>query len=236
MKNIPIVILNKDRLDPLKKLVNVLQNKNYNNIIIVDNRSTYLPLLNWYETSKLNIFYNNIPETLFDTGTLHRLAYEVKHHIFTEIVKDYFIFTDSDVVPIDEIPDNFVEDMIYVLNKYNKHKIGLGLKIDDLPIDQPAAKDAIKTEAPYWDNKVEDKEFDLYAAPIDTTFAVYAPNSTAGWSANCLRMGGKYIARHMPWYYDINNLPEDEYFYLKHLEYNKGPVYSIRIKGLITSK
>jgi hypothetical protein len=37
----------------------------------------------------------------------------------------------------------------------------------------------------------------------------------------------------MPWYYDINNLPEDEYHYLKNLEHNKGPVYSYKNKTFI---
>jgi hypothetical protein len=126
--------------------------------------------------------------------------------------------------------------MIYVLNKYNKDKIGLGLKIDDLPIDQPSTKDVLQIETPYWNAKFDDEEFDLYVAPIDTTFSVYAPGSIPLWSSNCFRMGGKYIAKHIPWYYDINNLPEDEYHYLKNLEYNKGPVYSIRLKDTFNIK
>lgn len=233
MKNIPIIILNKDRFEPLKQLINILNYKGYNNITIIDNKSTYSPLLDWYKDSNVDIFYNDIPETLFDNGTLYRLMQEIKHPKFVNLIQNYYIFTDSDVVPIDEIPNNFVEDMMYILNKYKKHKIGLGLKIDDLPEDQPSTKDVLQIETPYWNTKFEDPEFDLYASPIDTTFAIYSPGSVALWSSDCLRMGGKYIAKHMPWYYDINNLPEDEYHYLKNLENNKGPVYSYKNKSFI---
>jgi hypothetical protein len=233
MKDIPIIILNKDRFEPLKQLISILNCKKYHNITIIDNKSTYPPLLDWYKNSNIDVFYNDIPETLFDNGTLYRLMHEIKHPKFVDLTQGYYVFTDSDVVPIDDIPDNFIEDMIYVLDKYKKHKIGLGLKIDDLPENQPSTKDVLQIETPYWNTKLEDPEFDLYASPVDTTFAVYSPGSTALWASDCFRMGGKYIAKHMPWYYDINNLPEDEYHYLKNLEHNKGPVYSYKNKTFI---
>ena len=62
MKNIPIVILNRDRLYPLIDQVNVLRQKGYNNITIIDNQSTYQPLLEWYKQDGLDVFYNDITE------------------------------------------------------------------------------------------------------------------------------------------------------------------------------
>jgi hypothetical protein len=241
MKNIPIVILNKDRLVPTKMLVESLHKKGYYNITIIDNQSTYPLLLEWYANSKLDVFYNNVAETKFDNGTFAVLAGKasyapgVKHPKFSKIVEDYYIFTDSDVIPIDEIPDDFVEKIIQIHKKYNnsKHKIGLGLKLDDLPKHQILAQDALQKEAPYWDGKIEEDGFELYPHPVDTTFAIYTPQSVPGWGANCFRMGGNYMARHIPWYYDINNMPEDEIYYLKNLQENKGPYYSWKIKQMI---
>jgi len=46
-------------------------------------------------------------------------------------------------------------------------------------------------------------------------------------------MGGRYVARHVPWYYDIKNLPEDELYYLKNLKPNRGPTYSMQVKKSI---
>ena len=233
MKQIPIVILNRDRLDPTKKLVEALHKRGYFNITIIDNQSTYEPLLDWYKTSNLDVFHNDIPETLYDTGTLYRLAVEVKHPKFVDIVKDYYIFTDSDTVPVEELPENFVEHMVEICAKHNLHKVGLGLKIDDLPLDQSPAQKALAAEEQYWNGKIIDNGFELYPAPIDTTFAVYSPNSPALWGRTCYRMGGDYMVRHMPWYYDIANLPEDELYYLQNLPGGRGPCYSWEIKQML---
>ena len=226
MKNIPIVIQNKDRLNSLKLVVEELHKRNYFNIIIIDNQSSYPPLLEWYNKSGLDIFYNNIPETKYDSGTFAVLsgktdyAPEINHPKFSELVKDYYVLTDSDIIPIDELPENFIEDIINLHKKYNnqKHKIGLGLKIDDLPVHLELSYKAYIAESKYWVSKIEDDQFEIYSAPIDTTFAVYAPNTVPGWGNNCFRLGGKYMAKHTPWYYDPNNLPEDEKYYLEHLQ------------------
>ena len=57
-KNIPIVILNRDRFHPLREQVECLQKYGYNNIIVIDNDSTYQPLLDWYKTANINVFHN----------------------------------------------------------------------------------------------------------------------------------------------------------------------------------
>ena len=67
MKDIPIVILNRDRLIPLIEQIESLKSRGYHNIIIIDNQSTYPPLLEWYRTSGIDIFHNNLTET----GVMH---------------------------------------------------------------------------------------------------------------------------------------------------------------------
>jgi len=233
MKNIPIVILNRDRLEPLKKLVDILHKKEYYNIVIIDNLSTYPPLLEYYKEKNLNVFVND-GIVINDNSTLYRLAEEAKHPYFVDIVKDWYIYTDSDVVPVDDIPDNFIEDMIEMCTRYNRHKVGLGLKIDDLPIDNPLTQQVLDCETQYWNNKLNYPKFDLYEAPIDTTFAVYKPNSHALWSNDSLRMGGNYIATHEPWYYTIDNLPEDELYYTQHLNTKSGAVWSVKVKNQLS--
>jgi len=231
MKQIPIVILNKDRLEPLKLLVDAMRSRDYNNIIVIDNQSTYQPLLDWYKESGLDVFYNDIEATKFDNGTFYRLSYELQHPKFASIIQDYYVFTDSDVVPVESIPYDFIDNMISIVNKYQLHKVGLGLKIDDLP-NVATTEHVVNTESQYWTNRLDD-EYVLFKAPVDTTFAVYAPNTLPIWSDFSLRMGGDYVAKHMPWYYDTNNLPEDELYYLTHLQYGRGPVYSIQVKEMI---
>lgn len=233
MKDIPIVILNKDRLPPLIDLVNSLQKRNYNNIIIIDNESTYEPLLEWYAQTNVEVFRNNVPETMYDNSSLYTLI-KLKHPRFADINKGHYIYTDSDVVPVDENPENFIEDMIEVCDEFNLHKVGLGIKIDDLPDnDSWNTQTAIDIESKFLLNKIPHSKFDLYRAPVDTSFAVYAPNSQPLWGDNSIRMGGNHMARHYPFYYDLNNLPPDELHYIKTLKPNRGPVVSMWVKDIL---
>ena len=62
MKDIKIVILNRDRLYPLMEQVQSLKSRGYNNITIIDNQSAYQPLLDWYKESELDVFYNIVTE------------------------------------------------------------------------------------------------------------------------------------------------------------------------------
>jgi fructose-1,6-bisphosphatase/sedoheptulose 1,7-bisphosphatase-like protein len=62
MKNIPIVILNRDRLHPLVEQITSLKSKGYNNITVIDNQSTYPPLLEWYARNEVDVFHNDITE------------------------------------------------------------------------------------------------------------------------------------------------------------------------------
>lgn len=245
MKNLPIFILNKDRLEALKEVVASLHKRNYTNITIIDNKSTYEPLLEWYRNSGVDVYFNPMPKTC--NGSLHFLAFEYKVPKFYDaIMGGYYVFNDSDVVPVEECPTDFVEDMIEVCKKYDCHKVGLGLKIDDIP-DCFYRKDDVQTiEGPYWKDVVNGEKMPLYSAPIDTTFAVYKPGSAPVWgspdrrnqpqgwvSGPCFRTGGNYVARHLPWYYDYNNLPEDEKYYIMNLEPGKGPCWSFRAKEVV---
>lgn len=236
MKNIPIVILNKDRFGPTKDLVESLVKRNYNNITIIDNESTYEPLLEWYKTCGVEVFINDIPATLYDTGTLYRLSMEIRHPKFVEMIKDFYVFTDSDTVPVEEAPEDFIDHMVELCAQFNAHKVGLGLKLDDLP-DSPTAthyiSNILEKESVFWQRRVDHPNYELFLGAIDTTFAVYAPNSPALYGEQTIRMGGAYQARHMPWYYDTNNLPEDEAHYLKHLRAGRGPNYSMQVKSAL---
>src|SRR5271167_2766815 len=55
-KQIPIIINNRNRFEYLLQLINSLENRGYNNIFIIDNDSTYPPLLEYYKTCKYEIF------------------------------------------------------------------------------------------------------------------------------------------------------------------------------------
>ncbi|MCI6099561.1 MAG: hypothetical protein MR698_02810 [Selenomonas sp.] len=60
-------------------------------------------------------------------------------------------------------------------------------------------------------------EEEVFFAPCDTTFALYAP---LYYYTNfmSLRTRGRLLLRHLPWYLDRAHLPEDEQYYVDHAD------------------
>jgi len=204
-KNIPIIINNFNRLTTLKRLISFLEDRGYRNIYVIDNASTYEPLLEYYNMCSVKVFRlkkNVGHKALWDTN------------LYKKFITGYYVYTDSDVVPCETCPDDFLEYFWKIMQKYKyATKAGFGLKIDDLPDFFEGKSKVVEWESRYWQKEVE-KE--IFRAPIDTTFALYRPFSkaNANWYVEHYRTGGRYIALHLPWYNDTKNLPQEESFYI----------------------
>lgn len=212
-KAIPIVINNFNRLEYLKQLIASLESRGYHNIHIIDNNSTYPPLLKYYDTEcahevirlDKNIGYLAIWET----------------DIYKRFWKGYYVYTDPDVVLDESCPDDFLEHFWKLADKYGKAiKVGFGLRIDDLPDHYIHKQKVIEWESQFWENELEPG---VFIANIDTTFALYKP-FTFGWGCEWhrktlrLRTGWPYVARHMPWYVDSKNLNDEEKYYMSQIK------------------
>lgn len=203
-KQVPIIINNFNRLEMLVKLINALEERGYTNIYILDNASTYPPLLEYYKSCKYEVVFLNK-----NVGYLALWQTDVYKRFYS----GYYIYTDPDVVMVDDCPDDFVELMYNLLQKYPYcMKVGLSLKIDDLPDYYHEKAKVLEWEKQFWKYEVENNVFE---APVDTTFALYRP--FVKWGANSyimqLRTGYPYQLHHLPWYSDMNNLTEEELFY-----------------------
>lgn len=204
-KEIPIIINNFNRLSFLQLQIDALEKRGYNNIYIIDNNSTYPPLLDYYNKTPYKVFRLNENVgflSLWKTG------------IYKKFKNQYFVYTDSDVVPIDECPNDVLEHFWRLMQRYPRaSKIGFSLKIDDLPDSFVNKAQVVTWEQQFWQKSLSQ---DLFLASIDTTFALYRPNVKGGanFGEFMIRTGGKYTARHMPWYNDDNNLSEEERFYI----------------------
>ena len=68
-----------------------------------------------------------------------------------------------------------------------------------------------KNESDFWKRETkQDEKCILYRAPIDSSFAINSPGIICRLSNEDFRSGFPYMAKHIPWYYDTSNLPEDE--------------------------
>ena len=206
-KEVPIIINNFNRLTTLHLLIEALHKRGYDNIYIIDNASTYPPLLEYYDQCPYTVF--RLTENLGFKALW-------KSHLDKKFCNDYFIYTDSDVVPADFCPADFVD---YFLQDLKKHplarKIGFSLRIDNLPDCYDHKQEVIEKETIYYSRLEEEK---LYRAPIDTTFALYRPRVGLSRSryVEAYRTAYPYQAEHLPWYTNSAQPSEEELYYIKH--------------------
>lgn len=209
-KKVPIFINNYNRLTTLTKLIDALESRGYTNITILDNQSTYPPLLKYYKTTthKVHHYKKN-----YGSKSFWKSGLWLKH------MYSHFVYTDPDVVPIANCPDDFINHFYLLLKKYPKvHKVGFSLKIDDLPDHFNNKEKVYNWEKRYYENTLEPN---VYQAPIDTTFALYRPFSKSGkrdGSTPIIRTGLPYQALHLPWYVDNDKLDEEESYYINSLQ------------------
>ena len=116
---------------------------------------------------------------------------------------NYFIVTDPDCL-YDGVPEDWLDKMLYVLDKYNVPKVGFSLRLDDLP-ETNFRQDILNWESKYYVNKNEVGWF----ADIDTTFALYRPNSPFSYQA--IRLEPPYCIKHVPWY--LTTIDEEWKYY-----------------------
>lgn len=212
LKNIPIIINNYNRLTTLKILIESLKVRGYNNIHILDNLSTYEPLIEYYNLNPDNL-------TIYRLKKNYGFKSLWKSGLWYKFMFNYFCYTDSDLEIIKDCPEDFMSIFYKLLNKYpSVYKVGFSLKIDDLPDYYTKKQEVLNWEGKF--NQIF-KENNIYIAPIDTTFALYRPFSKRGkrdGSQEMLRSGYPYQCKHLPWYNDCNNLSEEEKFYLNSLQ------------------
>lgn len=211
-KKIPIFIISRDRLTCLKDQINAFISRGYHNIHIIDNASSYAPLLDFYKTlpDHITIHYmdKNYGHTVFGES-----------HLFNQYGHNYYALTDSDVIVHEDCPDNFMEYFFVLLHKYTHrghepiHKVGFGLKLDDLPDTFHKKQEVLNWEGQFWDTEAERG---CFFAPIDTTFGLCRPGFRGTWS-QAIRTDYPYIARHTGWYINSADLPPDERYYKDHI-------------------
>ncbi|WP_274475883.1 glycosyltransferase family 2 protein [Mangrovimonas aestuarii] len=226
-KSIPIIIISFNRLHYLKRLVEVLFQKGYKNIVILDNASSFPPLLD---------YLNDIA----DKVTVHRLknneghlTYWKNRKIYRMYSQGYYVVTDPDVIPVENCPDDFLKTFIELLHlAYDRTKVGFSLKIDDLKDENPNKERILKWESRFWKSKMHPK---AYKAEIDTTFALYRPgydyklkHFTKAW-----RTDFPLQAQHGGWYLS-DALSLEQEFYSKTA--NQSASWITNSKGELTNK
>lgn len=216
-QNIPVIINNYNRLGCLVILIKWLEKAGMKKIYIIDNNSSYKPLLEFYKNTKYTVYK-------LDSNKGHFSLWETV--LFTKFRRQYYIYTDPDVIPADTCPLNAVEYFMTVLSAYKEiDKVGFGLAINDLPDHFKMKNEVISWEKQFWQKPVAPN---LYDAMIDTTFALYRPGCKGGVTLKSYRTGGSYTARHLPWYEDSENLSDESASYVATASQSSSWYYAVK--------
>jgi FkbM family methyltransferase len=198
--NIPIIVIcynNYKYVENTLKQINNININYYKNILILNNCSTCQDTINYLKTVNCLVINN-------------------KNNIGPWISKDYnsdlynilpekFIITDPDLEFNKNLPNNFIDILVQLSDNYKIFKIGFSLDISDndkmfQSNEYFLDKSIYETEITYWKNKIENNNYELYNAPIDTTFCLI--NKLFVEKNNHIRIAGNFTAKHIPWYID----------------------------------
>ncbi|MDR3058175.1 MAG: glycosyltransferase [Prevotella sp.] len=206
---IPVIIINYNRLSDLKTLINFLLERKHKNIVIVDNASTYPPLLEYYNEMEKIVTIERMEDNY------GHLVFWKNENLYNKYAKGYHIITDADIIPNKNLPKDYIKQLIDILDKNRDvTKVGFALKIDDIPDYFQQKLKVLDWEKKHWENPMGN---DLYRNELDTTFAIYPPHYTYDLLNFyfAIRVAGDFIAQHNGWYIDNQNLTEEEEYYFK---------------------
>lgn len=207
--NLPIYIICYNRLSYVKEMIEMLEKYNLRNIHIIDNASTYPPLLEYLDKTPYSV---------------HKMTENMGHMVFfiaDEFKQvrenEYYALTDPDIIPIDECPADFMSYFYMLLQKYPQvNKVGFSLKLDDLPPQKEGTAEVVAWEQRFYKHRLNHFRPYLYLSALDTTFALYRPQKE--WKNKdfykAVRTGAPYEARHLPWYKDLDRLNDEDCFYV----------------------
>lgn len=201
--SITVVINNRDLFTWPKSMINKIESYDgLEEIIIIDNESTYAPLCNWYLSLPYKVL--KIPNIGHKAPWLPVLNAFIK--------TDYYIVTDPDLDLVDT-PNDTLNHLKNCLDSYpTLQKIGLGLDIKSIPVKSPFYMHVNSHEKKFWDLPLIDGI--IRKAPVDTTFAIYNKKIMNEYKITGARTDYPYVAKHIPW--SITEMPEEFKYYIEH--------------------
>jgi hypothetical protein len=230
----PFFVLVRDRLVCLQQLVAWLLDNRVppSKIYLVDMDSTYPPLCEQLDRWEEDGFIVLRQDSNLGSWGLWKygiLANEIGHN-------SRFFVSDPDVVPDPACRLDLLNYLNDLLDRYPAvAKLGLGLRIDDISDEHRRKKTILHNQARFWENPLPGDE--LYHAAVATTFCLCRSLSvirTPGMDKNkaggdpiegfiCARTMPPNLGRHLSWYLDLDNLPEDEKWYYDHAPWRRVP-------------
>lgn len=205
----PIYIISFNRLSYVKQMVEWLEKFKFTNINIIDNNSSYPPLIQYLKSINHKVHY-------MEKNYGHKVFWVSGK--FDDVIKSScYIVSDPDIAANDNLDPEFIKEFYRLLGEYpNITKVGFALEKNNLP-ENEENKIVRKWEAQFWEHRIDDR-LEIYRANIDTTFALYRrgklkTDTPVFYSA--IRIAGDFTAKHLPWY-KWNSFTEEDQYYFDH--------------------
>jgi len=221
----PIVINSFNQPTYLKRMVEQIVKFDVEHIIVVDHASTNAELCDYLDDIRKDVTVIKLRENLGP------------HWFFMEglalALPEFFAYTDSDLQFNDKLPKDFLSQLIEIGRSLKATKVGFALDVSNVnellsyPITIGGRNYTnLEWERQFWTKPIEFKQYSIYEAPVDTTFAVYQRSEFDSSLRkyihdgvyDCMdtprsyRVAGDFTATHLPWMrYDP--MPKDELNY-----------------------
>jgi FkbM family methyltransferase len=190
--DIPIVIISYNNWKYIRNTLKQLSNFE---IIIMDNKSTDPESIEFLKNTPYRVVWNkknNGPWITPDNNT----------DLWNDL-PNRFILTDPDLQFNPNLPKDFLKTFIEISDLHNAYKVGFALDISDYSMmyqipDYHFGQSIYQWEhSQHWTRRLEHPEYELYLAPLDTTFCMISKNKNP---YNNVRIAGNFTAKHLPWY------------------------------------
>jgi hypothetical protein len=133
-----------------------------------------------------------------------------------------YALTDPDLLFAPDMPTNVLQHLYGITLSHNARRAGLALDLSDShgfkTFDKGymvPGKSIYEWEKQFWSRRVPDETYELYDAPLDTTFHVVNTDMDDS-NTKCFRVAGPFTCKHLPWYKDSKvAIPKAELLYYK---------------------
>jgi hypothetical protein len=224
--DLPAFVICRDVLEPLIPTVQALEDAGVTEIYLIDNNSTWPPLLEWYEQTPHTVVrwdVNRGKKGPWRRGVINRKAGDRP-----------FIVTDPDIVPYEDCPSDWIGRWFQILDEFpDIVKVGFGLPTNDLPDQYEFKDEAIRRQAQHF-HPARRIPGVGYRTPLDTTMALYRPH-TPYCTGPAIRTEAPYVARHLGWYIDSANPSPELIHYRKRAHRQYGNWTKKQLPGRIAN-
>jgi hypothetical protein len=156
-----------------------------------------------------------------------------------------FAYTDPDLQLNAALPADFLQTLCELTERYRVFKAGFALTLEPpLPAPLVQTRQRLQTrrpvpyeawlsvrewEAPYWRFKLAGEPWPVYAAHVDTTFAVCNKAHYRGHFTDGVRVAGPFAAVHLPWFPSLD--PMDAAMRQRYLRRNRSSTWLSASEG-----